>query len=75
MTIRSPLECFPNTGEDTKPPGYHPLLPQLSVSAREGLDATSWVLVLTHSSSSRIEEEDASASNTAEPAVRQTLDG
>ena len=69
------FEGFPKTGEDTKPPGHHPLVPQLSVSASKGLDATSWALVLPHSSSSRIEEEDASASNTAEPLVGQMLDG
>ena len=68
------FEGFPIAGEDIKPPGYHPILPQLFVSAGKGLDATSRALVLPHLSGSRIEEEVVSASNTAEPAVGQMLD-
>ncbi|MPC45618.1 hypothetical protein E2C01_039323 [Portunus trituberculatus] len=43
--------------------------PQLSVPICKGLVVTSRALVLPHSSSARIEEENVSCSDSAEPAV------
>ncbi|MPC67812.1 hypothetical protein E2C01_061998 [Portunus trituberculatus] len=47
----------------------------LSVPMGKGLDATSQALVLPHSSSAGIEEDNVPCSDSAEPAVGQTIDG